>query len=315
MLRDFQFTSPEQEQQFQRGLHTTAKRVVIKHALLGVWYVMGFSTLALRTGLDPAAAIFLVVPAMVLLSILVLCRWWATLRLYTSYIEGTVCLLGFGPQVLMMHFCTAPNARALAIAPVVGRAASSEMVWPCLFSGGLHLLLLTSPVYDKMALAAHLAFPLTFIPTMALSPNLVFLPFPAVCSGILVAASMWYKVGHTFAVRRLYLAQRMAHKASEVRMMEAAREADSVLNHSLKNCMADAWGLITLFLEDTARPVSLLSQVCARRPGARRRSEGGRHSGALCVPLLRRSGAAVVVLSTKLGSPNRQPMWPRPRTC
>ena len=261
--KDFQFTSAEQEQEFQKGLHSV-KMVMIKNALLGMWYVVGFMQLCKRIGVEPRAMPLLVCPVAIIGYFIMLWQGRALALRYISYIEGTISLLALVTQMLLMHLYAADSAAAQGISPVVGRCSTTEVVWPGLFNAALQLVLQTNIVYDKMTLLVHLLLPVGLVLTMVLSPNLEYQSFPPAASVVFVVLSMWNKLTHTFAVRRLYLAERLARKASEVRMLEAAREADSVLHHSLKNCMADAWGLIDIFLQRSEVREPLLCQALAR---------------------------------------------------
>ena len=261
--KSFRFASAEQEQEFQRGLHSV-KMVIIKNTLLGMWYGAALWSVCRRVGPDLRAMPMLLCPAAIISYFILLWRWRAFALRYISYFEGAICLLAFMAQMLLMHFYAADNAAALGISPVVGRCSTTEVIWPALFLGALQLVLQTNVVYDKMTLLVHLLLPLALVLTMVLSPNLEFQSFPTIACVVFVVFSMWHKLAHTFAVRRLYLAERLARKASEVRMLEAGREADSVLHHNLQNCMADAWGLIDLFLEGFEGRASLLRQAAGR---------------------------------------------------
>ena len=236
---------------------------MIKNAILGMWYVAGFVHLCRQIGFDPRAMSLLLCPAAIIGYFIMLWRWRALALRYNSYIEGTINLLGLMSLMLSTPLIAADSASAEVLG-CSGRCSTPEVMWPALFHATLPLMLQTNIVFDKMTLLVHLLLPVGLVLTMVLSPNLEFQLPPLVASVMFVVVSLWNKLTHTFAVRRLYLAEQLARKASEVRMLEAARDADSVLHHSFKNCMADAWGLIDIFLQRLEGRESLLCQALAR---------------------------------------------------
>ena len=272
MWQDFCFRPVEHEKKFKQQLYN-AKVMAAKQAVVGLIHLSGFIAMVRLHGLG-VAWVYLVVPVGVAFHFLVLyrCRSWAFR--WTSYTNSLICLMAFFTEMFGTHRLAAEYTAAYAatFGPtsrhlLLQEAASQRALWPNLFFASLTLLLSTNTVFDKATLLLHIALPAALSLTIALSSNLVFSAPILLSCIVFTATSLWLNVDRTFTLRKLFMAEMATHKAREAEVvhMEAAREADNVLNHSLKNAMADSTGLIGLFLTNPSQQrLSLLAQAQER---------------------------------------------------
>ena len=163
--------------------------------------------------------------------------------------------------------------------------ASVETIWPHVIASCVQLELLFGGVlYNKYVFLLHICPPLMFLLIMTLSADMSLMLQPLAGCVAFCAVTLWHNIRNTLSLRKRFAndveleasrtkeansAMRAAQLAAELRSkglaelaeakakeaelsrgaMEASQEADNILNHNLKNVMADAAGLVDAFIQ------------------------------------------------------------------
>ena len=282
---DFRFTCPETERKFRESLVSVKTYIVYC-----VVYLLVHVALFVANTVDFGVSINLL-----LLTVpMILAVWSATLsccwKIASPYIPKVICLavfVGFVSQMITIHwevpvmannmwqqiaaedgFFEAHQGIPLKMAEGWRETVSLHLAWPHICVTMLLLQLTNGYLYDKCVLFVHLGIPVVFGLTM-LSPNVAFMPQALCCVILFAVCCLWQNIQRTVTCRKRFIAELAVMKAKEKelssRAMETSEKADSMLNHTLKNTMADAVGLIDLYRQDPSdNSMHLLSQALSR---------------------------------------------------
>eukprot|EP00667_Euglena_gracilis_P001832 EG_transcript_1830 len=150
----------------------------------------------------------------------------------------------------------------------VQQVSSSKSIWPFLVFTHFYLDILRFFPYSKLFFAVYFSLPVMLELTGVLSPAVVLNTHsPVIGSAVAALYASATSVYITILKRREFQADfdRQLSLANEAKAMqemarqeaahkESAQQADSILNHSLKNMMADAAGCIHLYLQSLSGP-------------------------------------------------------------
>ena len=272
LWQDYRFRSPDQEKEFQQQL-INVKAMAIKHGVISFFHIGGFFATGKNRGYW-LSSVYLGLPIVTALYFLLLALARFKHFRYASYANSLILLMAFTTEMLAMHIFAGDLAHTVVIeqgvyTEMLHETAVQRYVWPNLLYALIALFLCSNTTFDKATLLLHIALPVGLALTMGLSPHVSFDTHIVLSGAMFSAISLWLNLERTFNLRKLFMAEVAARNVREAELghMEAAREADNMLNHSLKNAMADSSGLIEMFMTDPSpKRVSLLAQaqVCAR---------------------------------------------------
>ena len=257
--KDFRFSCPSKERGFQMSRASPAKTVFVFVCLLAfeAWLVRAvFSS----SGVSWIALLSAIPLCFLLVASLVLIRWWSAVSPYVSHMICTAIIVGVvGKMAFLVTESNAlwANIRQLvedissdpldtAIAAVAGHThlATAGILRPviCVL---MQCLILNGFLYTRWILLANCTLTVGGIVAIVVAPRLLValpaftFPLVALCMNVL----------HSISQREQFLAE-SRQRETEVRHARADVESDSILNHHLKNIMAEVKGSIETFLED-----------------------------------------------------------------
>ena len=277
ILNDFRFTCPETERDIRNSL-ASVKTYFIYCAVFLLMHMASFGANTVEFGVG-VNLLLLTPPIILVLTSLSTC--WISASPYISKVISLTVLVGFVSQMFTMHWQVpvlaedmwrqmAPGDPFLGAdqAMVLQQTASLQLAWPHICITLLLLQVTNGYLYCKCLLFVHLGIPVVFGLAM-LSPNVAFMGKPLACVVLGVLCCLWQNIQRTVTCRKRFVAELAVVKAKEKelssRAMETSEKADSMLNHTLKNAMADAVGLIDEYQQDPSdQSIPLLSQAMAR---------------------------------------------------
>ena len=101
-------------------------------------------------------------------------------------------------------------------------------------------------LYTRWILLTNCTLPIGGVVAIVLAPKWLLVALPAFFIPLI---ALWMNLLHCVAQRKQFLAE-SRERETEVRHARADVESDSILNHHLKNIMAEVKGSIETFLED-----------------------------------------------------------------
>ena len=262
--KDFRFSCPSKERRFQMSQASPSKTVFIFIFLAAfeAWLIRAVFS---ATGASWVALLSTIPLCILLVASLVLIRWWSAVSPYASHMICTAIIVGVvgkmaflviewnAVQANIHHLVEGIRSEPLdtAIAAVQGHThlAIAGILRPviCVL---VQCLMLDGFLYTRWILLTNCTLPIGGVVAIVLSPRLlVALPAFTIPLG-----ALWMNVLHSVAQRKQFLAESRQRETelleAELRHARAYVESDSILNHHLKNIMAEVKGSIETFLED-----------------------------------------------------------------
>ena len=261
--KDFRFSCPSKERAFQMSRANAAKTVFVFICLA---VAEGWQFRFVSSSWYSWVALLSAIPMCILLvASLVLIRWWNAVSPYASHIICTVIIVGAVGKIAQLVIASndlQANVRQIAegmssdsldttIAAVERHtAAAISMVGGPIMSVVVQCLMLHGFLYTRWILLTNCVPPVGGIVASFLVPKLS----PAVFPLFVPLIMLWINVLHSVAQRKQFLAESRQRETqalqAELRHAQADVESDSILNHHLKNIVAEVKGCIETFLED-----------------------------------------------------------------
>ena len=261
---EFRFSCPLKERGFQMSRSNAAKTVFafVCLAALEGWQ---FRFVSSSSGVSWVTLLSAIPMCILLMASLVLIRWWNAVSPYASHIICMAIIVGVVGK--MAHLVTESNVMEVnvrqslegissdlldtAIAAVERHTAAAIFLFSrpilCVL---VQCLMLNGFLYTRWILLTNCALPVGGVVAIYLYPKL----FPAIPALFIPLMVLWMNVLHSIAQRKQFLAESRQRETqaleAELRHAQADIESDSILNHHLKNIMAEVKGCIETFLED-----------------------------------------------------------------
>eukprot|EP00667_Euglena_gracilis_P005338 EG_transcript_5374 len=288
---DFRYSDPQQERDFQeRGLRRSVRLCFWWCAVGGLFALWG--AIANRFMFRHATSILLTLPSLVT-AILFLgsalgVRFSRPVRRHVGALTAVLCLAlvattGWSlDQLVALDALDARDSLLEVLRLIEGhpsavqtlddfifRSSTSKTVWFCMVFANFYLFFLLFFNYTKLVHLLYFSMPAMLLLYSLVNPSIMSrnvnpLLGSFLCASYASAASVYIALLRRREFQADYARQQSLAKEAramqelalrESQHKESAQEADSILNHSLKNMMADAAGCIHMYAATLPGPL------------------------------------------------------------
>ena len=200
---------------------------------------------------------------------LVLTRWWGKASRYIAHMLCTVILVGTLARIpqfcTQVDFLTEEATKSFANVTVpadqleimlstIRRSSQTTRAMVYFVQNVIQMVVLDGYLYCKPTLVVHLGVPIIFAVAALIFDAIPI--FAAIPHAATFLATLWYNMSFTVALRKQFIAERRESEAvhhrleADLKTAHASVESDSILNHHLKNIMAESKSLIDLFQQN-----------------------------------------------------------------
>eukprot|EP00667_Euglena_gracilis_P003066 EG_transcript_3074 len=341
LWQDHRFADPRQEAEFQSRWMQLSSRLCSWWLLSGGGLVLVASVLAtLRPRVRQSLVLFLpalVAPAFLFLAAAAGMRLSRLCQAHVLHVASALCLLAVAicgwllPQ--LVHLDTLSSHDLLqevfglleghptelsTLETYIREVTTAQDFWPAMFYFYSYFHFLHFFAYTKLFHVVYFSMPVMLLVTSSFHPYVAAKTYNIFAGSMLAACTGSASTVYIALLRRQHFRadydwqQSLAKEAramqelarQEAQHKESAQEADSILNHSLKNMMADAAGCIHMYAAGLPGPLPAdLAQALAcldrgmgwcRKRQALLRLADGRYTPTLAAVRLPDMGQAVV---------------------